>query len=235
MTPNSAPSDLSQQNASVLSEQINRDQSYCHAAILFLDFVDLEQTQKAMAPAQLAELLNQYYFFIHQAAKLYNGSVDKFVGDGVMVLFGIPQADEKDAFHGVCTGLLIIGLLKQFNAERLKNQLPIIEFQLGLHTGMVLAGALGDKESLSYTAVGDAIYSAQRLCHTGQSQRLLISKEVINQKGLGSQLMISSHQTLNISPDVSLETYWANELSPTLQALISRQVSHISAQLASAL
>ena len=205
-------------------------QSYRHSAILFLDFVDLSRVQATMAPQELAQLLNQYYFFIHQAAKLYNGSVDKFVGDGVMVLFGIPQADEKDAFHGVCTGLLIIGLLQKFNAHRSEQNLPIIEFQLGLHSGMVLAGPLGDSENLNYTAVGDAIYTAQRICHASSSNRLLISKEVVNAKALGSQLKLCSHSSITTQDNESLGTYWANELSANCQALIERQVSHISAQ-----
>lgn len=210
--------------------QESSEQSYRHSAILFLDFVDLACAQDTMAPEELAQLLNQYYFFIHQAAKLYNGSVDKFVGDGVMVLFGIPQADEKDAFHGVCTGLLIIGLLQKFNTQRSEQNLPVIEFQLGLHSGMVLAGPLGDRENLNYTAVGDAIYSAQRICHASSSNRLLISKAVANEKGLGSQLKLCNHNQITTQNNEPLETYWANELSVNCQALIERQVNHISAQ-----
>lgn len=229
MTPGSAGAHQPQRKVTPLTEE-STEQSYRHSAILFLDFVDLASAQATMAPEELAKLLNQYYFFIHQAAKLYNGSVDKFVGDGVMVLFGIPQADEKDAFHGVCTGLLIIGLLQKFNAQRTEQQLPIIEFQLGLHSGMVLAGPLGDSENLNYTAVGDAIYTAQRICHASSSNRLLISKEVVNEKALGSQLKLCSQGHITTHNNEPLETYWANELSANCQALIGRQVNHISAQ-----
>lgn len=208
---------------------IEDQQSYDHAAILFLDFVDFASVQQTMSPSELAALLNQYYFFIDQAAKLYNGTVDKFVGDGVMVLFGIPHADEKDAFHGVCTGLLIIGLIKKFNDERQQQGLPVIEFQLGLHTGMVLT--LADRETSTHTAVGDAVYTAQRLCHTSEANRLLVSKDVLSQKALGSQLIASPAGLGLTTPEREIQGYWANELSGQCQALIQRQVTHIRAQL----
>ena len=125
---------------------------------------------------------------------------------------------------------MIIGLLQKFNAQRSEQNLPVIEFQLGLHSGMVLAGPLGDRENLNYTAVGDAIYSAQRICHASSSNRLLISKAVVNEKGLGSQLKLCSHSQITTQNNEPLETYWANELSVNCQALIERQVNHISAQ-----
>jgi adenylate cyclase len=205
-------------------------ESYARAAILFIDFVDFTDAQEKMPSGELAALLNQYYFFIHQAAHLYNGSVDKYVGDGVMVLFGIPQQDERDCFHGVCTALLIIGLLKDFNSHRQNNELPTIDFQLGLHTGSVLAGTFGDQDSLTYTTVGDSIHLAARLCRKGEKNRLLLSKQVIDDGHLGGQLIISKHSTINGSqPSETLDTFWVNNLTPNYQALIERQIQHISA------
>ncbi len=224
-----------------MTPNVNNDQSlnyqqpqlpdtYAHAAILFIDFVDFQQVQKNMLPKELAALLNQYYFFIHQAARLYNGNVDKYVGDGVMVLFGIPQQDEKDCFHGACTALLIIGLIKLFNKQRHQQALPVIEFQLGLHTGNILAGTFGDKDTLTYTAIGDAIHVAARLCRKSQENRLLISKQVVDQGRLGGQLILNAHKSIQGSqPQQAIETYWAEHLTSNYQALIERQIEHISA------
>ena len=224
-----------------MTPNVNNDQSlnyqqpqlpdtYAHAAILFIDFVDFQQAQKTLSPKELATLLNQYYFFIHQAARLYNGTVDKYVGDGVMVLFGIPQQDEKDCFHGVCTALLIVGLIKQFNKQRLAQSLPIVEFQLGLHTGNILAGTFGDQDTLTYTAIGDAIHLAARLCRKSEVNRLLISKQVMDQGRLGGQLILNAHQSISGSqPEQVIETFWAEHLTLNYQALIERQIEHISA------
>ncbi len=204
-------------------------ESYAHAAILFIDFVDLQRAQQAMNPQELAALLNQYYFFIHQAARLYSGNVDKYLGDGVMVLFGIPQQDDKDCFHGSCTALLIIGLLKQYNKSRQEQSLPFIDFQLGLHTGSILAGTFGDQDNLTYTAIGDAIHVAARLSHKGAANRLLISKTVLDQGRLNNKVMLNKHKPIKDSqPDHFLETYWIDNLTPNYQALIERQIQHIS-------
>ncbi|MEY8248511.1 MAG: adenylate/guanylate cyclase domain-containing protein [Bermanella sp.] len=217
-------------NASLNYEQPELPDGYAHAAILFIDFVDLAAAQRQMPPQALAALLNQYYFFIHQAARLYNGSVDKYLGNGVMVLFGIPQQDDKDCFHGVCSALLLIGLLKQFNKTRQDQQQPTIEFQLGLHTGPVLAGTFGDRDSLAYATLGEAIHVAARLCRQGQANRLLLSKQVIDEGKLGGQLIISKHQSiLGSQPEQSIDTFWVDNLTPNYQALIERQIQHISA------
>lgn len=204
-------------------------EQYTHAAILLIDFADLRSAQESMPPAELAELLNHYYFFIHQAARLYNGSVDKYMGDGVMVLFGIPQADEQDCFHGICTALLLIGLLSHFNQQRREQHLPVIEFQLGMHTGYVLAGTFGDKENLSYTAIGDDIHLAAKLCHKGDALRLLITETVLNTANLREQLAVEEAGMIrDAKPDQALNTFWVKSLPPNYMALIQRQVQHIS-------
>lgn len=204
-------------------------EQYTHAAILLIDFADLRAAQAAMPPADLADLLNHYYFFIHQAARLYNGSVDKYMGDGVMVLFGIPQADEQDCFHGICTALLLIGLLNHFNQQRREQHLPVIEFQLGMHTGYVLAGTFGDQENLSYSAIGDDIHLAAKLCHKGAAQRLLITETVLNHANLREQLVVENADVIrDARPDQTLTTFWVKSLPPNYMALIQRQVQHIS-------
>ncbi len=223
MTPNINNQTLSQESAQL-------PQSYAHAATLFVDFVDLASAQEKLAPQELAALLNQYYFYIHQAARLYNGTVDKYMGDGVMILFGIPQQDEKDCFHGICTALLLIGLLKMFNQQRQEQGLAIIDFKLGLHTGTVLAGTFGDKETLSYTAIGEDIHSAAQLCRHSQTNRLLVSKQVIEQSRLAGMVILNKYQNIKISQSHEpIESYWINNLIPNYQALIERQIQHISA------
>lgn len=223
MTPNvNADSSLNYQKP-LLPE------SYTHAAILFIDMVDLPQAQNQLSPTALAQLLNEYYFLINQASKLYNGTVDKYLGDGITVLFGLPQQDEKDGFHGVCTALLLIGLLEQFNRQRQEQGLPYIEFRLGLHAGMVLAGTFGDQDTLNYTAVGESIHTAARLSRRSLPNQLLVSKAILDQGHLAGQLLTEKHAPLELGKD-TLDTYWIKNLTPNYQALIERQVQHIHGQ-----
>lgn len=208
-----------------LSELSNH---YTHGAILFIDFVSVQAAQAELNPSELAALLNDYYFFINQAAQLYNGHVDKYAGDGVMVVFGIAQSDDKGSFHGTCTALLIIGLINQFNSERQAQGLTTLDFRLGLHTGDLLASS-SQSDELSYDAVGDAIHIAAQLCRQSQANRLLISEQALQDGHLGNQLVTSAHQTMgNAITGQALKTYWAENLIPNYQALIERQVQHIA-------
>jgi len=201
---------------------------YTHGAVLFIDILDLADVQEDVSPMGLAHMLNQYYTLIHQAAKLYNGSVDKYMGDGVMVLFGVPQPNEKDVFHGVCTALLLIGLLDTYNRQRKEQGLPILQFQLGLHSGRLLAGTFGDQDNLSYTAVGDVIHHAARLCRKSQPSKLLVSQKAIEDGAIIGQISVEDGPELNGDP--ALKSKWVLSLIPTYQALIERQTQHICAQ-----
>ncbi len=206
-------------------------EDYTRASVLFIDFVAFDQAAAELAPSDMAQLLNQYYYLIHQAARLYNGTVDKYVGDGIMVLFGVPQPDEKDCFHGVCTALLLIGLFYEFNNKRRQQSLPILEFKMGMHTGTVLTSLFGDDDDQQYSVVGDTLHQAARLCRKGKAQRLLVSDEVIRSGRLTSTLTLESAFTLKgDQPGHTLDCHWVNDLAPNYRALIQRQVQHISAQ-----
>jgi len=206
-------------------------EDYTRASVLFIDFVSFDEAAARLAPSDMAQLLNQYYYLIHQAARLYNGTVDKYVGDGIMVLFGVPQPDEKDCFHGVCTALLLIGLIYEFNSKRRQQNLPALEFKMGMHTGTVLTGLFGDDDEQQYSVVGDTLHQAARLCRKGKAQRLLVSDEVIRSGRLTSTLMLEKAFSLKGSqPGQTIDCQWVNDLAPNYRALIQRQVQHISAQ-----
>lgn len=206
-------------------------EQYHHAAVLFIDFVDFDRTAEQLRPSEMADLLNQYHFFISQAARLYNGTVDKYVGDGIMVLFGVPQHDEKDCFHGVCTALLLTGLLYEFNAKRQQKHLPTLDFKMGLHTGAVLTGVFGDSEQPQYSVIGSTLHQAARLCRKSHAQRVLVSQDVIDAGRLTTTLTLEHAFDLKADePGKLLACHWVNDLAPNYRTLIQRQIQHISAQ-----
>jgi len=95
----------------------------------------------------------------------------------------------------------------------------------------VLAGTFGDQDTLTYTAIGDTIHTAARLCRRSDVGRLLISKAVLDQGRMSGQLLMEKHGSIQLEPEHdALETFWVNHLIPTYQALIERQVQHILAQ-----
>lgn len=193
-----------------------------HAAVLFINLMNLPKVQDQLPAADLAQLLNQYYDLIHQAAALYNGHVDRYMGKGVMVLFGVTAEDEKDCFHGVCMALLLEGLLADFNQQRCSQSLPTIDFQLGMHSGMVTST---EQHNGSHMTMCETLHTASKVARRAEAKRLLISEDIINHGQLAGQLILNKNQ--DIQSEQSVQTFWVQGLIPNYQALIDRQVQHI--------
>ena len=99
----------------------------------------------------------------------HGGVVDKYMGDAIMAVFGVPLAstDQKeirqDALNAIAASITMHKRLRQLN-KRLKSQgKPVIEFGIGIHTGMLIAGSVGGTRRLNYSVVGDTVNVASRL------------------------------------------------------------------------
>jgi class 3 adenylate cyclase/uncharacterized membrane protein affecting hemolysin expression len=210
---------------------VNSDCIHTHAAVLSIHLMNVLEAQEQLSSSELASLLNQYYAFIDESAALYNGHVERYMGKSVMVLFGVPDENIKDCFHGICMALLLIGLLKEFNRQRHSENLPAIDFQLGLHAGKVQANTCINKQDPTYMAMGDTLHSAAMLSRKAQPNRLLVSQDVIQHGQLAGQLILNKYESIQgMSQDKNIETFWVNNLIPNYQALIDRQVLHIRAK-----
>jgi adenylate cyclase len=168
------------------------------ASVLFVDMVGFTELCENTNPSQIATLLNQYYFLIHQCAHVYRGAVDKFIGDGAMVTFGATKEDHKHAINAVCAAQLFIRLTDDMNRRRKMQDLPILSFRLGLHCGEMLAGSIGSAERMEVTVVGDTINLASRLCNIAEPAKLLISEAVYKHPSCLNMLTVDDAQIIKI-------------------------------------
>jgi adenylate cyclase len=173
---------------STLSQVTN---DYVEATVLFIDIVGFTGLCEELAPKQIVSLLNQYYFYINEVAKRCRGSVDKFVGDGAMVLFGAPQPNEQHAYDAVRAGLLFLALFADLAKTQNKQVMPV-KVHLGVHTGRMLAGILGSKERMHYTLVGDNVNLGARLCEMADPEQLVISDAVLKHSSVVNKLSVST-------------------------------------------
>lgn len=170
------------------------------AAILFVDIRGFTSMAEAMSPKEVVAFLNDYRRRVSAAILQHHGTVDKFIGDGVMAVFGIPAPTQWDAANAVRCGLAIIGAIERWNDDRRQRGLPAIRVGAGAHYGDVIVGAIGDNTRLEYTVIGDAVNVAQRLericAATGET--LVVSLDLLNAArcaepiGKWSELPISS-------------------------------------------
>jgi adenylate cyclase len=115
------------------------------------------------------EWLNSYMETMARLVMDHGGVVDKFIGDAVMAVFGVPvarrsaQEIQRDAQAAARCALQMRGELARFNARWSGKGLPAIGMRIGLHTGELISGSLGSSERMEYTVIGDTVNTASRL------------------------------------------------------------------------
>lgn len=131
--------------------------------ILFSDLRDFTNRAESSSAEQVVELLNRYYERMVMIVDRYGGTVDKFIGDALMVLFGAPLARPDDPDRAVQAAMDMRSALEQLNRELRKQKQRPLRFGIGIHTGEVIAGNIGSPNRLEYTVVGDAVNLASRI------------------------------------------------------------------------
>jgi adenylate cyclase len=146
------------------------------ATVLFADIRGFTSMSENMAAAVVLQMLNEYFEVMVEVAFKHEGTIDKFVGDEIMVLWGAPVVHEDDPGRAVSAGLDMQKALVEFNCTREDEGLPSIEIGIGVNTGPLVAGYIGSTRTMSYSVIGDTVNTAARLCSTAKSGQVLISE-----------------------------------------------------------
>jgi CHASE2 domain-containing sensor protein/class 3 adenylate cyclase len=139
------------------------------ATILFTDIKNFSTISEAMPPENLLEWLNEYLSVITQEVRANQGIINKFTGDGMLAVFGVPINRttpievSQDAQLAVACALAMGERLHQLNQEWQTRHLPTIQMRVGIFTGPIVAGSLGCKDRLEYGVIGDSVNTAARL------------------------------------------------------------------------
>ncbi|HEX3772448.1 MAG TPA: adenylate/guanylate cyclase domain-containing protein [Polyangiaceae bacterium] len=135
-------------------------------------------------PAEtLVEMLNEYFELMVETLFKYEGTLDKFMGDGIMAFWGAPVVHRDDAVRCVQCALDQMEVLGRFNRERLASGKPGLAVGLGIHTGPGVVGYVGSSKALSYTTIGDTANTSARLCSSAASGQIVISEATLSKLG----------------------------------------------------
>jgi adenylate cyclase len=151
-------------------------------AILMADIRGFTPLSQGLDPEDLTELLNRYFSEMVGAVQQHGGMVDKFIGDAIMVVFGLSQKHPHYGKDAVLAALEMRRRLERFNQSQSKQGGPIIENGIGIHIGEVVAGYIGSADRLEFTVIGHAVNMAARI--EGQTKApnppILFSQSVVD-------------------------------------------------------
>jgi adenylate cyclase len=131
----------------------------------------------------LVEMLNEYFELMVETLFKYEGTLDKFMGDGIMAFWGAPLVHRDDAIRCVQCALDQMEVLGRFNRERITAGKPALAVGLGIHTGPGVVGYVGSSKALSYTTIGDTANTSARLCSSAASGQIVISETTLSKLG----------------------------------------------------
>lgn len=144
--------------------------------VLFADIRNFTGMASRMAPEEVVSILNEFFTMINEVIFKYNGTLDKYIGDAVMAIYGAPIEEENHAERALETALEIqkrMGLLEKRFLER---GIEPIKIGIGITTGEAIIGNIGSLRRMEYTAIGDSVNLASRLEEVAKPDQILISE-----------------------------------------------------------
>ena len=169
------------------------------------------------SPEILVEMLNEYFEEMVDTLFKYEGTLDKFMGDGIMAIWGAPVAHPDDVVRSISCALEMGEVLGHFNRRRLEKDLAPLAVGIGIHTGPLVAGYIGSSKALSYTVIGDVANTSARLCSVALAGQIVISEAT--QERLGGRFELEELQPAKVK-GISKPLRIFNVLRPRLSVQV---------------
>jgi adenylate cyclase len=155
------------------------------ATLLFADIRGFTSMAERLPPQELVTILNEYFEVMVDIIFKRGGTLDKFIGDAIMAIWGAPFSRPDDSFQAVAAALEMQTALAEFNETRKEEGLSPLHIGIGMNTGEVVAGYMGSSRAMSYTAVGDVVNVASRLCNIAGPGEVVVTRDTLEAVGSG--------------------------------------------------
>ena len=190
---------LPRELAPILTEQAFaslREGRRIRIAVLFVDIRASTYFGETMDPAQLAVFITSFRRRVLRAAARHGGVIDKFTGDGALILFGVPAGQDDDARRALACGRTLLELIGRWNIKRRFD--PPVRIGIGIHMGDVFCGVVGDESRLEFTVVGETVNIASRIEQATKVAHcdLLASREAVAAAGEENLWVEIEHEPL---------------------------------------
>jgi class 3 adenylate cyclase/tetratricopeptide (TPR) repeat protein len=145
--------------------------------VLFADVSGFTSIAERLDPEEVHQLMNRAFELILGEVHRYEGTINQFLGDGVMALFGAPIAHEDHAQRAVHAALGMQRVLQGYGAELQRTRGITFRVRMGLNTGPVVVGSIGDNLRMDYTAVGDTTNLAARMLNLAEPGQVVLAED----------------------------------------------------------
>jgi len=166
--------------------------------LLFADLREFTTLTERLAGPEVVALLNGYHERMVRQIFALGGTLDKYLGDGLMVYFGAPVPQPDHPERGVRCALAMQGEVEAWNREREARGEALLRMAIGIHTGTVILGDIGTPHRREYTAVGDAVNVAARLEQLAKAKNLPVLVSDATQQQLGATVRLISAGTVEL-------------------------------------
>jgi adenylate cyclase len=164
--------------------------------VLFADIRGFTSLSEKESPERVVRLLNRYFTAMTEIIFEHGGTLDKYIGDGLMALFGAPTATPNDAINAVKAAVAMQRKINTLNGELVAEGLSPVTVGIGLHTGEALVGYIGSEKRSEYTAIGDTVNLAARLEANARGGQILLSEATAN--AIGNTFSLVAHEPLTV-------------------------------------
>ncbi|HXI62402.1 MAG TPA: adenylate/guanylate cyclase domain-containing protein [Pyrinomonadaceae bacterium] len=183
--------------------------------VLFADIRGFTRISEHAAPEQIVQLLNRYFSAMTDIIFAHGGTLDKYLGDGLMALFGAPTVTPKDAANAIAAAVAMQRRMLSINDELRAEGFPEIGIGIGLHTGEVIVGYIGSERRSEYTAIGDAVNTSSRLESNAKAGEILVSE--VTAQAARSRYQLAPRDPITVKnreqPVPLFEVEWEHQVS----------------------
>lgn len=144
-------------------DEINIAGQKMNATILFSDIRGFTTMSEQLPPEEVIQVLNTYFTKMVSIVKAHGGVIDKFIGDAMLCVWGVPNPVENGTLKAIRCALEMQNEMELLNVDFFKRGLPSLGVGIGINVGSVVAGSLGSSDRMEYTVIGDVVNTAQRV------------------------------------------------------------------------
>jgi PAS domain S-box-containing protein len=151
-------------------------------AVLFTDIVGFTRLSETLEPELVVALLRDIHGWMEKVIFQHDGSIEGYVGDAVLAIFGFPETGQNDAGNALTCAYELLRSARTWNQARAEKGLSPVHIRIGLHYGPVVLGDVGTKEYVEFTVIGDTVNTASRLQQATRALQceLVVGQELIN-------------------------------------------------------